>query len=150
MLANNPPGSSLYTATFLVPAGNPLEVTYKYGIYHDTGDLNTNVDNEAYYGQNHTRYIRSTGTYNFPVDTFGVQLTNAAAATEPVFGNLAVGQPAAGKLPVTWLGYPNVHLQTSTNLAGNVWQDLNSTTGLSSTNWPMSGDNQFFRLIQLP
>lgn len=149
---NNPPGSSLYTATFLVAAGHPRLINYKYGIYHNAGGINSpTVDNEAGYGLNHSRYIRSASTNSLPVDIFGIQVTNAAAATEPVFGNLAIGSPAAGKLPVTWLGYPNVHLQTSTNLVSATnWVDLTTTTGLSSTNWPMAGKNQFFRLIQLP
>ena len=45
----------LYTNSYVVPAGHTLEVTYKYGIYHDSGDLNTNVDNEAGFAQNHSR-----------------------------------------------------------------------------------------------
>ena len=146
---NNPAGSTLYQATFLVAAGHPLQINYKYGIYHNSGGINApTLDNEAYYGQNHTRYIRTASTNSLPVDYFGIQVTNAAAAMEPVFGNLAIAKPVAGKLPVTWLGYPNVHLQTCTNLVNNSWQDVTATTGLSSTNWPVSGNNQFFRLIQ--
>lgn len=146
---NVPAGSTLYKATYLVAAGHSLQINYKYGIYHNAGSINnTTVDNEAHYGQNHTRYIRTASTNSLPVDYFGIQVTNAAAAIEPLFGNLAIAQPVAGKLPVTWLGYPNVHLQTSTNLVNNSWQDVNVTTGLSSTNWPMSGKIQFFRLIQ--
>lgn len=147
-LQNESPGSSLYSVSFVVPAGHSLEVQYKYGIFHNTAAINTNADNEASAYLNHTRYIRTFGTYNFPVDIFGIQQTNLPAATEPAFGNLAIGSPVAGKVPVTWLGLPSVHLQTSTNLSNPVWQDQNNTTGLSSTNWPMSGSAQFFRLIQ--
>jgi len=77
VLQQSPSGSLLYSGTFNVPAGNPVQVTYKYGIYHNAGSVNTNVDNEAVFGQNHSRFIRSGGSYNFPVDTFGVMLSEA-------------------------------------------------------------------------
>lgn len=147
-LANDPSGSPFYTGTFIVPAGHSLEVQYKYGIFHNTSAINTNADNEASAYLNHTRYIRAMGSYNFPTDIFGIQQTNLPAATEPAFGNLAIGSPAAGIVPITWLGLPSVHLQTSTNLTNPVWQDQTDTTGLSATNWPMTSGAQFFRLIQ--
>ena len=138
----------LFTNSYLVPAGNPLEITYKYGIYHDSGDLNTNVDNEAGYAQNHVRYIRNdTGVYNFPTDIFGQQRTNSAAAQEIAFGNLAIGRPSGSVFPITWLGLPGVHLQYSTSLGGG-WTDLNGTDGTMSTNWPSTSNTSFFRLIR--
>lgn len=141
-------GSQIFICSFVVPAGNPLKVVYKYGIYHNSSALNTNVDNEAGFAVNHTRYIRSAGTYNFPSDIFGQQRTNLPAATETEFGNLAIGRPAAGRVPITWLGLPSVHLQTRTNLVNGVWQDQNATAGLNSTNWPAGGSSQFFRLVK--
>lgn len=152
VLQNNPVGSSFYTGTFTVPAGHTLVVQYKYGIDHNDLDQlsNTNADNEAGAFLNHTRYIRGQGSYSFPTDIFGIQRTNLAAATEPAFGALATGVPAAGLLPITWLGLPSVHLQTTTNLANPVWQDINGTAGLNSTNWPMTNSAEFFRLIQTP
>ena len=146
VLQNNPPGSELYTGTFTVPAGTPYQIQYKYGIYHNTGLLNTNADNEAGFDLNHTRYIRTAGNYNFPVDIFGIQQTNLAAATEQAFGNLAIGNPSGGQFAITWLGLPGVHVQVSTNLVN--WQDINATAGLNSTNWPNTSGNQFFRLVQ--
>jgi hypothetical protein len=148
VLQNNPVGSLLYSGTYTVPAGNSYQVIYKYGIYHNTAQLNTNADNEAAANVNHTRYIRTVGAYNFPVDIFGIQRTNAAAATEMAFGNLTIGAPVAGQLPIAWLGLPGVHLQVSTNLLQGGWQDLNATTGASSTNWPAASGTGFFRLIQ--
>jgi hypothetical protein len=139
----------LYTGTFTVAAGSSLQVQYKYGIIHNfTGTSNTNADNEANFGLNHTRYIRTVGNYNFPVDIFGIQQTNLAAATEPAFGNLAIGKPTAGQLPISWLGLPGVHLQFTTNLLSTNWVNLNATSGTSATNWPTGGGNGFFRLIQ--
>ena len=144
----NIPGTQLYAGTFTVPAGHSLQVTYKYGIYHNTASVNTNVDNEAGTYLNHTRYIRTAGTYNFPVDTFGLQRSNLTAATEPSFGALAIGAPVGGHLPISWLGRPGVHLQAATNLVNATWLDLNATDGASLTNWPQSSGYKFFRLVK--
>jgi hypothetical protein len=142
--------STTYTNSFLVPAGNPVHVLYKYGIIHNNdGVSNTNANNEAIDGLDHTRYIRSLGNTNlFPMDTFGQQRTDLAGATEPAFGQLAIGGKSAGKFPVTWLGRRGVHLQSNTNLAGGTWQDLNATDGTSSTNWPATTGARYFRLVQ--
>ena len=149
ILQNNPLGSGLYTGTFQVPAGHSLSVYYKFGIYHNSANqANTNVDNEASAGQDHHRFIRAVGSYSFPVDIFGLQHTNSTAASEPVFGNLAISKPVSGQLPIKWLGYPGVYLQTSTNLATTNWININATSGLNSTNWPTGTGNRYFRLIQ--
>jgi hypothetical protein len=141
--------SSLYTNTFLIPMGSALTTTYKYGI--------NGADNEAASGNNHGRVIRSlaTGAYNFPTDTFGNQYN------EPSFGQLAVGKLSGGTVPVSWLGAPNVQVQTSTNLTSGTWVShpetggavwsagINSTNGLISvTNWPAGSGKLFFRLMQ--
>ena len=134
-LANNPVGSGLYTYTTTLPKGHVRELTYKYSI-------NGN-DDEAGFAQNHFRYIRSTnGVYNLPVDTFGNQYN------EPKVGGLSIGAPAAGSLPVTWLPYPNVNLQSSTDLIH--WQNVANTTAASATNWPAikGSGSTYFRLIQ--
>jgi hypothetical protein len=138
----------LYTGTFSVPAGNSLVVQYKYGIIHNyTGTSNTNCDNEASPNLNHTRYIRATGTYNFPVDTFGIQQTNLPDATEPSFGSLAIAAPVGGQLPISWLGRPGVYLQYTTNLSTGPWVQLNATGGTQSSNWPETNGAAFFRLV---
>ncbi len=137
----------LYTGTFTVPAGHSLQVQYKYGIIHDyTGTGNTNADNEASPNLNHTRFIRTTGTYNFPVDIFGIQQNNLPGATEPSFGDLAIGSPSGGNLSISWLGRPGVYLQCSTNLTGP-WVQVNATGGTSSTSWPETNNSEFFRLV---
>lgn len=155
-LANNvmtesPSGSTNYVFSYLVPAGNLVRVQYKYGF-----DDGTSYDNEAPSGQDHVRYIRTTatGSYTMPQDTFGIQYG------EPSFGELSAGPASGGTVPISWLGRPGVHLQSSTDLAGGAWTDhiqtdgtnwsigASSTNGLvGSTNWPSSG-NQFFRLIK--
>ena len=143
------PTSLLYTNSYVVPAGHSVVVNYKYGIYHNTSALNTNLDNEAGFGQDHSRYIRANGAYSFPTDIFGVQRTNSSLAVEPSFGKLAIGSPVAARFPVIWLGRRGVHLQTATNLVNNVWQDESATDGLNATNWPQgSFKTRFFRLVQ--
>ncbi len=146
ILQNNPPGSQVYTGTFTVPAGHSINVYYKYGIYHNSSVANTNVDNEAPGGNDHHRYIRANGTYNFPMDTFGVQATNAAAGVEPLFGNLAATKIANGKLPISWVGISGVRLQSNTNLMSTNWVDVLNTDGASQTNWPATNGTRFFRL----
>ena len=132
-MTNNPVGSGNYSLTILVPKGTPVGMTYKYGI--------GGFDNEAGFGQNHVRYIRTVGTYSMPLDTFGV------TTAEISFGNLAVGKPVSGHVPITWLGRPGVMLQSAPGITGP-WQSHSATDGTSSTNWPVSGSSVFFRLIK--
>ena len=132
---NNPPGTEVYSYTTNFLKGRPRSVKYKYAI--------NGADDEAPANQDHFRYIRSTnGFYQMPLDTFGNQYG------EPRFGNLSVGRRSGNIIPVTWLGYPGVHLQSRSNLISGSWQDLNATDSQSSTNWPVGGGVQFFRLVQ--
>ncbi len=133
-LTNNPVGSKLYSLPILIPKGTALQQTYKYSI--------NGADNEAAGGNNHVRFIRQAGTYSMPLDTFGVPVT------EPSFGNLKVGAAAAGNVLISWLGRPGVSLQSRTSLTSGAWLDNPATDGLSSTNWPVSGGAQFFRLVK--
>jgi hypothetical protein len=133
ILANNPSGSGIYTYTQTFPKGHARSLTYKYSI--------DGTDNEAAAYQNHFRYIRSTdGVYNLPLDTFGTQYV------EPKVGGLAIGSPSGGSVPITWLSYPNVNLQSSSDLLN--WLDVPNTTGASSISLPAGSNSQFFRLIQ--
>jgi len=132
---NNPVGSTVYTYTMTFPKGHTRSLTYKYAI--------NGADDEAGFAQNHFRYIRSTnGVDNLPLDTFGTQYN------EPKFGNLAIGPATGGFFPVTWLGYPGVHLQSRDSLTSGSWVDQLATDSQSSTNWPKGGGSQFFRLVQ--
>ncbi len=153
-LTENPVGSTNYTITLTVKKGNPLALTYKFGIYD--GSSTSSLDNEALSGQNHFRYIRQAPAYTMPTDIFGNQFGEPVA-----WGNLQVGKPNAGHVPVSWLGLPGVHLQTGTNVVGSTWVDLNNTDGtnwtagvtsnngfVSITNYPTTGGKTFFRLIK--
>jgi hypothetical protein len=136
----------------------------------DEGSVNGGpIENEAAGGSVHYRGVRSTqfNPYVMPTDTFSSQpyqepffsTGNIGASGSLAGGNLTVGIPTAGKVPVSWLGRPGAHLQSAGNVTGP-WQDIpatdgtnwnignNSTNGfVSVTNWPSSG-NSFFRLVK--
>jgi hypothetical protein len=162
--------TTIYTNTIIIPAGTPVALSYQYGM--DPGGYSGGpAENEAVTGANHFRVVRTTALspYVMPVDTFTNQ-----PYQEPLFapgniyeakgtlagGNLSVGAPVAGKVPVSWLGRPGAHLQVKTALASGLWQDLpttdgtnwtsgvNTANGLESvTNWPSIG-NTYFRLVK--
>ena len=134
-LTNNPVGSKVYSIDLLLAKGSPVQQTYKYGI-------NGN-DDEAAQGNNHVRYVRTTGTYVMPLDTFGTMLV------EPSFGNLQASRSTTpGYVLISWLGRPGVFLQTKTSISGGSWVDHPETDGMSSTNWPSGGSILFFRLVK--
>ena len=160
--------TEIYTNTIIMPKGTPVALSYQYGI--DVGNANGGpVENEALPQNVHYRGVRSTqfNPYVMPTDTF-----SANPYVEPFFstgnigangsltgGNLTVGTPVAGKVPVSWLGRPGANLQSASSLSGP-WQNIPSTDGtnwtigssstngfVSVTNWPSSG-NTFFRLVK--
>ncbi len=135
-----------YTNTFVMAQGSSLYLTYKYSV--------DGFDDEHGTGTNHMRLIRSYGpTYTLPVDSWSWTLPNQSTIMTPGsngivevdFGYLSAGKPAAGKVPVTWLGRPGVVLQNSSSLTGG-WTDNEATDAAMSTNWPNAGSSQFFRL----
>jgi hypothetical protein len=145
--------SDVYTNSFVVPKGTSIYMDYKYSF--------NGVDDENGSGTNHIREIRSYGpSYTFPQDVWswtvlqpsdgnpyplaGMAVTNIV---EPDFGFLQISGPAAGNLPLTWLGRPAVLLQNASSLNGP-WNTLSGTDGTESTNWPNAGDTQFFRLMK--
>jgi hypothetical protein len=138
---------NLFQGTYTVPAGNPLQISYKYGIYHNAGSVNDGtLDNEAPFGDNHNRYIRALGTYTFPTDVFGQQVSNPTAANEISFGNLAISPTTPGSATVTWLGRPGVFLQSSPTLTSG-WTTVPNSGGLMSYPVTTSGSIKFFRLV---
>jgi hypothetical protein len=160
--------TTVFTNTLMLPAGTPVPLSYQYGM--DPGNENGGPLQDEASGVNHFRVVRSTagGAYVMPTDTFQ---TNAPYQ-EPYFdnaniwgvgstagGNLSIGAPVAGKVPVTWLGRPGAHLQSAASLTGpwtdypntdgTNWSSVASTTNglLSVTNWPSAG-NTYFRLVK--
>jgi hypothetical protein len=134
-LTNNPVDSKVYSVDVLLAKGSLVRQSYKYGI--------NAIDNEAPQGNNHVRYVRTTGTYVMPLDTFGNMVV------EPSFDNLKASiSTTPGRVLVSWLGRPGVSLQTKTSLTGGSWVDHPETDGLSSTNWPSGSNVLFFRLVK--
>ncbi|MGN6642342.1 MAG: hypothetical protein ACTHKU_05010, partial [Verrucomicrobiota bacterium] len=158
VMTNNPPDSQIVQFTYFVAKGSRVQIHYKYGMrYASNPSTNNILDNEAPTYQDHVRYIRSTasGHYEMPLDTFGDQ------HVEPSFGQLAAGPASGGKVALSWLGRPGVWVQTRPSLTTGSWTDYLETDGtnwsagsnspdglLSATNWPATGESQFFRLIK--
>jgi hypothetical protein len=132
LMANNPPGSEMYSIQIPVPGGYPVALSYQYSINGSA--------NEATNFQNHVRYIRTAGSYSI-TDTFGNMVQ------EQSFGNLTVGPESGGNVPIRWLGRPGVHLQVGTDLTTGAWMDLPGTDTQNSTNYPVGAGASYFRLI---
>ncbi len=135
-----------YSQPVLVPKNKPVQLVYKYGFYDN---VNSSMDNEWGYGTNHVRYIRATGSYILPLDTWAVPYE------EPAIGAITVGTPSGGHIPVSWLGLPTAYLQTSTNVSNPAaWVShpetaaYGSPSGIYSTNYPTSGQAIFFRVVK--
>jgi len=140
-LVNNPPGSDFYEHTQLIPAGRPRNQKFKFGI--------NGQDNEAPQFADHVQWVRTTAnSFTMPVAEFGTNY--ASIRVEPQYGNLAIGTPAGGNVPVTWLGNACVTLQTRSSLTGGTWTDLPATDATSATNYPVAGAEQYFRLQKRP
>jgi hypothetical protein len=97
----------------------------------------------------------STNPYVEPFFSTG----NIGANGSLAGGNLTVGTPVGGNIPVSWLGRPGAQLQYAGNLNG-LWHSVLATDGttwtigvsstngfVSVTNWPSSGST-FFRLVK--
>jgi hypothetical protein len=135
-LTNNPIGSDLYQQTLKLKAGLPLSTTYKFSL--------NGFDNELGFGVNHLKFVRTTGTsYTMPLSYFGSNYI--AELSEQSFGNLTIAPGSGGTVPINWLGRQCVTLQTKSTING-AWTDLPATDAKSSTNYPNTGGNQFFRL----
>jgi hypothetical protein len=160
--------TTIYTNTIILPKGTPVALSYQYGM--DPGGFNQGpLEDEAASGTVHYRGVRSTqfNPYVMPTDTFSSQpyvepffsTGNIGANGSLAGGNLVVGAPVAGRIPVSWLGRPGAHLQSAGSLNGP-WQNLLATDGttwtagvsstngfVSVTNWPSIGTT-FFRLVK--
>jgi hypothetical protein len=160
--------SEIYTNIVMVPAGTPVGLSYQYGIDIDAASGGP-AEDEAPAGANHFRVVRSQqfNPYVMATDTFTstpyeepfFSDGNICGYGSPAGGNLTVGTPVAGKVPVSWLGRPGAQLQSTTILTGpwtnnpltdgyNWTAGFGSTNGfVSVTNWPASG-NTFFRVVK--
>jgi hypothetical protein len=145
-MTNNPVGSDYYEITLPIKGGNARRLQYKFGL---DGPGHGFMDNENPVYSDHVKYVRNNNSsYTLPVTEFGNLYLSSLV--EPVFGNLAVGAPAGGNIPITWLGCPCATLQTKSSVAPGAWADLPATDATSSTNWPNTGDQRYFRLQKRP
>jgi hypothetical protein len=143
-MANNPPGSTIYTLALPFTAGSPVLLTYKYGI--------NAVDDESTFKSNHIAYIRATGNYSLPRDTFGTQ------QSEPLLGKVGIVEPhAKSVLPLTWgaVSGKTYQLQSTTNLNPSNWTNwggaiLASNATITVTNLIGLDHARFYRAVVLP
>ena len=152
----------IYTNTIVIPAGTSVAFNYKYGT-DPSASLGGPADDEAGFGQNHYRVVRSTatGSYSMPQDTFSTMYGEPFfSSVNTAGGNLRVGPAVGGSVPVSWLGRPGARLQVRSDLTSGAWLTLPATDGtnwtsgysstngfVSQTNWPAAG-NTFFRLAK--
>jgi len=129
--------TDIYTNTFNVPAGRPVNQKVKYSV--------NGPDNEGPQFADHIQWIRTTNTtYVMSVVEFGTNY--ASALVQPNFGDLKIGAKSGGTVPVTWLGCPCVNLQSRTSATSGTWTDLANTDANNATNVPATGTQQYFRL----
>lgn len=128
----------IYTRQINIPRGAQTRVTYKYGINSE--------DNEAAVGNDHVRYIRSTGAYTMPVDKFGAPVQETQTGD---LGNLTIARAANGHLTITWNGQPGVKLQR-VDLNTGVATDVAGTEGQSSADIVADQSSAFYRLAKQP
>jgi hypothetical protein len=149
-MTNNPVGSDFYEQTLVLSGGTSRRLQFKFGLADPASPTGTHgfLDNETAFQQDHVKYVRTLGSTATITAEFGTNFLSILQ--EPQFGNLAVGQPSGGNIPITWLGCPCATLQTKTGLSSGSWTDLPATDGTSATNWPVAGGPRFFRLQKRP
>lgn len=130
----NAPGSQVYSTTLSLWQLDTVALNYRYSI--------NGQDNEPTGGTNHVRFVRQTGEYILPLDTFG------SPVPEPSFGNLTAVLLNPGRVSISWLGRTGVQLQSCADPSASAWQNHPETDGLSSTNWPLADSGRFFRLAK--
>jgi len=81
--------------------------------------------------------VRTGGTFNF--SNFVINGTGV--------GGINPSAVVGGNMNLTWVGNPAVSLQSTTNLL-STWKDIPNTSGLYSKPVPVTGNQNFFRLVQ--
>jgi hypothetical protein len=127
----------IYSWQYTLPRGASARLAYKYSI--------NNADNEAAAGNDHIRYVRATGTYALPLDTFGT-MTQETLVEAP--GDIAIRVGTEGKVVLTWQGAPGIKVQRMSDVTGGTLETINETDGLSSYEASATGTAAFFRLVR--
>ncbi len=135
--------SEIYSFTQVIPKGSPRAINYLW-VFDDV-DGQTGIQFEPG-NNNRTRYLRTTnGVDVLPLDVWGVGLPNGNRYEESKVGNVTIGKPAGGTVPLTWVGYPGLNLQSATNINGP-WSNVPGTDTQNSGNVSTTPSQQFFRL----
>jgi len=88
-----------------------------------------------------------TGTGTIDFDNFLITTTTGVSAPG---GILVSSVTSDGKyITFSWIGSPNIHLQSTTNLAPPaIWQDVPNTTGQSTVTVTNTVPKMFYRLVE--
>jgi len=135
--------SEVYTYTQILTKGSPRVVNYLW-VFDDV-DGETGIQFEPG-NNNHTRYLRTTnGVDVLPTDVWGAELPNGNRFQESKVGSVTIGKPAGGSVPLTWVGYPGLNLQSATSINGP-WSNVPGTDTQNSGTVSTAPSQQFFRL----
>jgi hypothetical protein len=83
------------------------------------------------------------GTFNFK----NFQFTGAGGTIVTDPGRISIGNITPTTLTLNWTANPNVHLQSTTNVASGLWQDVPNTAGQSTYTATTTAPQMFYRLI---
>ena len=128
----------IYSIKFESLAGDSRKTEYKYSI--------NGADNEAGFQDNHIRYVRESGTYVFPRDTFGEMIREAELLPADV-GPIRISGPVDGMVTVSWEN-PDAILQSSESMINESWTEVPDSQGELEIVMPVnSPSTNYFRLI---
>jgi len=85
----------------------------------------------------------SGGTFNF--DNFQFTGTGGTVVINP--GSISLGPITSTTITMNWTANANVRLQSTTDLASGLWQDVPNTAGQSTYTATTTGPQMFYRLI---
>jgi len=88
-------------------------------------------------------YTGTGGTFNF--DNFKFTGTGGTIVINP--GSISLGPITPTTITLNWTANANVHLQSTTNLASGLWQDVPNTAGQSTYTATNTVPQMFYRLI---
>ena len=135
----------MYSQTFDPAAVNWKNVTLGNGNVSVTiggtpsGPLNGTIDAAGLLFQ----FYGGGGTINF--NGFAIQANGVSG--DNLIGGINVSAVSNGSATLSWVGNPQVHLQTTPQLKPTAWTDVPNTVGAHSLIISTTGAKQFFRLV---
>jgi hypothetical protein len=120
--------TNLWTGVFEVTSSQGNSLLYKYVLNGSTWETN---DNRTY-------IIASSSAQTLPQDFYNKTSD---------LGSLKITSISSDRITLSWNAGPLVRLQSSTSLAGNIWQDVPNSSGADSATVQRISGGQYFRLM---